>query len=74
MDPKVLPLRPVNALKHEVRQAKNHRGGSDSATFLGCCASCVTLGKTVIAGGPLFTTGHGAFPEIHLDLDRLTQL
>ena len=25
---------------------------------------CVALKKTVIAGGPLFTTGHEAFPEI----------
>jgi radical SAM superfamily enzyme YgiQ (UPF0313 family) len=25
---------------------------------------CVALGKCVIAGGPLFTTGHEAFPEI----------
>ncbi len=25
---------------------------------------CAALGKRVIAGGPLFTTGHGAFPEI----------
>jgi radical SAM superfamily enzyme YgiQ (UPF0313 family) len=27
-------------------------------------ARCATLKKTVIAGGPLFTTGHEAFPEI----------
>jgi len=27
-------------------------------------ARCVGLGKRVIAGGPLFTTGHEAFPEI----------
>jgi radical SAM superfamily enzyme YgiQ (UPF0313 family) len=27
-------------------------------------ARCVALEKTVIAGGPLFTTGHEAFPEI----------
>jgi radical SAM superfamily enzyme YgiQ (UPF0313 family) len=27
-------------------------------------ARCTALGKTVIAGGPLFTTGHEAFPEI----------
>jgi radical SAM superfamily enzyme YgiQ (UPF0313 family) len=27
-------------------------------------ARCRALGKTVIAGGPLFTTGHAAFPEI----------
>ena len=26
---------------------------------------CAALGKPVIAGGPLFTTGHEAFPEIH---------
>ncbi len=26
-------------------------------------ARCAALGKTVIAGGPLFTTGHGEFPE-----------
>ena len=26
---------------------------------------CAALGKTVIAGGPLFTTGHEAFPNIH---------
>jgi radical SAM superfamily enzyme YgiQ (UPF0313 family) len=25
---------------------------------------CAALGKTVIAGGPLFTTGHEAFPQI----------
>jgi len=25
---------------------------------------CARLGKTIIAGGPLFTTGHEAFPEI----------
>lgn len=25
---------------------------------------CSTLGKTIIAGGPLFTTGHESFPEI----------
>lgn len=28
-------------------------------------ARCAVLGKTVIAGGPLFTTGHQDFPEIH---------
>ena len=28
-------------------------------------ARCNAFGKTVIAGGPLFTTGHVAFPEIH---------
>ena len=27
-------------------------------------ARCAALGKTVIAGGPLFTTGHEHFPEI----------
>jgi radical SAM superfamily enzyme YgiQ (UPF0313 family) len=27
-------------------------------------ARCAVLGKRVIAGGPLFTTGHEAFPEI----------
>ncbi|MBI2317395.1 MAG: DUF4070 domain-containing protein [Betaproteobacteria bacterium] len=27
-------------------------------------ARCAALGKTVIAGGPLFTSGHEAFPEI----------
>ena len=27
-------------------------------------ARCVALKKTIIAGGPLFTTGHEAFPEI----------
>jgi len=27
-------------------------------------ARCTALGKTVIAGGPLFTTGHEAFPNI----------
>jgi len=25
---------------------------------------CAALGKTVLAGGPLFTTGHASFPEI----------
>ena len=25
---------------------------------------CAALGKTVVAGGPLFTTGHAGFPEI----------
>jgi len=28
-------------------------------------ARCAAFNKTVVAGGPLFTTGHGAFPEIH---------
>jgi len=27
-------------------------------------AQCAALGKTVIAGGPLFTTGYEAFPEV----------
>jgi radical SAM superfamily enzyme YgiQ (UPF0313 family) len=27
-------------------------------------ARCVALGRTVVAGGPLFTTGHSDFPEI----------
>ncbi|HMD60754.1 MAG TPA: DUF4070 domain-containing protein, partial [Opitutaceae bacterium] len=27
-------------------------------------ARCVTLGKPIVAGGPLFTTGHESFPEI----------
>src|SRR5512141_1487530 len=27
-------------------------------------ARCAALGKTVVAGGPLFTTGHQDFPEI----------
>jgi radical SAM superfamily enzyme YgiQ (UPF0313 family) len=27
-------------------------------------ARCATFGKPIIAGGPLFTTGHEAFPEI----------
>ena len=27
-------------------------------------ARCAALGKTVVAGGPLFTTGHAEFPEI----------
>ncbi|MDE2260513.1 MAG: B12-binding domain-containing radical SAM protein [Betaproteobacteria bacterium] len=26
---------------------------------------CAASGKTVVAGGPLFTTGHQGFPEIH---------
>ena len=30
----------------------------------GIVARCAALGKRVIAGGPLFTTGHEAFPEI----------
>lgn len=28
-------------------------------------AHCAAFGKAVVAGGPLFTTGHGEFPEIH---------
>ena len=28
-------------------------------------ARCAALGKTVVAGGPLFTTSHKEFPEIH---------
>jgi len=28
-------------------------------------ARCNDIGKTIIAGGPLFTTGYEAFPEIH---------
>ena len=27
-------------------------------------ARCAALGRTVVAGGPLFTTGHAGFPEI----------
>jgi radical SAM superfamily enzyme YgiQ (UPF0313 family) len=27
-------------------------------------AQCSQLGKTVVAGGPLFTTGHAGFPEV----------
>ena len=27
-------------------------------------ARCAALGKSVVAGGPLFTTGHAEFPEI----------
>ena len=27
-------------------------------------ARCAALGKPVVAGGPLFTTGHESFPEI----------
>jgi radical SAM superfamily enzyme YgiQ (UPF0313 family) len=28
-------------------------------------ARCSKLGKTVVAGGPLFTTGHAGFPEVN---------
>jgi len=38
-------------------------------------ARCATLKKTVIAGGPLFTTGHEAFPEIqHFVLGEAEEL
>jgi len=38
-------------------------------------ARCAALGKTVIAGGPLFTTGHEAFPEIkHFVLGEAEEL
>jgi radical SAM superfamily enzyme YgiQ (UPF0313 family) len=38
-------------------------------------ARCVTFGKRVIAGGPLFTTGHEAFPEIqHFVLGEAEEL
>ena len=38
-------------------------------------ARCITLRKTVIAGGPLFTTGHAAFPEIpHFVLGEAEEL
>jgi radical SAM superfamily enzyme YgiQ (UPF0313 family) len=38
-------------------------------------ARCAVLGKTVIAGGPLFTTGHEAFPEIqHFVLGEAEEL
>ena len=34
------------------------------ASAHGIAARCAALGKTVVAGGPLFTTGHAEFPEI----------
>jgi radical SAM superfamily enzyme YgiQ (UPF0313 family) len=38
-------------------------------------ARCAALGKAVIAGGPLFTTGHEAFPEIrHFVLGEAEEL
>jgi len=38
-------------------------------------ARCATLGKRVVAGGPLFTTGHEAFPEIqHFVLGEAEEL
>ena len=38
-------------------------------------ARCAALKKTVIAGGPLFTTGHEAFPEIrHFVLGEAEEL
>jgi radical SAM superfamily enzyme YgiQ (UPF0313 family) len=38
-------------------------------------ARCVALGKRVIAGGPLFTTGHERFPEIqHFVLGEAEEL
>ena len=38
-------------------------------------ARCAALGKRVIAGGPLFTTGHDAFPEIqHFVLGEAEEL
>lgn len=38
-------------------------------------ARCTALGKRVVAGGPLFTTGHEAFPEIqHFVLGEAEEL
>jgi radical SAM superfamily enzyme YgiQ (UPF0313 family) len=38
-------------------------------------ASCAALGKRVVAGGPLFTTGHESFPEIqHFVLGEAEEL
>ncbi|NOS71365.1 MAG: B12-binding domain-containing radical SAM protein [Verrucomicrobia bacterium] len=38
-------------------------------------ARCTALGKCVVAGGPLFTTGHEAFPEIqHFVLGEVEEL
>ncbi len=38
-------------------------------------ARCVALGKRVVAGGPLFTTGHESFPEIqHFVLGEAEEL
>jgi radical SAM superfamily enzyme YgiQ (UPF0313 family) len=38
-------------------------------------AQCAALGKRVVAGGPLFTTGHEAFPEIqHFVLGEAEEL
>ncbi len=38
-------------------------------------ARCAALGKRVVAGGPLFTTGHEAFPEIqHFVLGEAEEL
>jgi radical SAM superfamily enzyme YgiQ (UPF0313 family) len=38
-------------------------------------ARCAAFGKTIIAGGPLFTTGHEAFPEIqHFVLGEAEEL
>lgn len=38
-------------------------------------ARCAALGKTVVAGGPLFTTGHHQFPEIqHFVLGEAEEL
>jgi radical SAM superfamily enzyme YgiQ (UPF0313 family) len=44
-------------------------------SVLAIVARCAAFGKTVIAGGPLFTTGHGAFPEIrHFVLGEAEEL